>query len=78
MAIKTELLENDLIRTWSDAGVYIHGGYPEADYAEVIDPVSKHRTYVETDIPIPDDDDAEATIEDYQQALEALGVSLDG
>jgi hypothetical protein len=60
--IKTELLENDLIRTYSDAGMKIHGGFPEGDYNEAIDPVSAQRTYTETDIPIEDDEltDSEA------------------
>ena len=47
--IKREYLDGGLVRTYSDKGVYVHGGYPEADYAEVIDPVSMGRTYVETD-----------------------------
>lgn len=82
--IKTELLDGDLIRTYSDAGFYIHGGFPEGDYEEAIDPVSAQRTYTETDIPIPKDegkpvvDPDEATIEDYQNALAEMGVSLDG
>lgn len=46
----------DLIRTYSDSGFYIHGGYPEADYAEAIDPASAGRTYVETEIPIADEE----------------------
>lgn len=50
--IKTELLENGLIRTYSDAGFMIHGGSPEGDYEEAVDPVSEERTYTETDIPI--------------------------
>ena len=59
--IKTELLENDLIRTYSDAGMKIHGGFPEGDYNEAIDPVSAQRTYTETDIPIEDEiSDSEA------------------
>lgn len=45
----------DFIRTYSDQGVYIHGGSPEADYAEAIDPASLGRTYTETDIPIEDE-----------------------
>ena len=44
----------DFIRTYSDYGKYIHGGYPEADYAEAIDPASLGRTYTETDRPIED------------------------
>lgn len=59
--IRTETLENNLIRTYSDAGVLIHGGMPEGDYVDAIDPVSAGRTYVETDIPIESDiTDAEA------------------
>lgn len=45
----------DYIRTYSDQGVYIHGGFPEADYAEAIDPASLGRTYTETDRPIEDE-----------------------
>ena len=41
-----------LMRTYSDKNVYIHGGYPEADYEEAIDPISENRSYIETDIPI--------------------------
>ena len=52
--IKREYLEGGLVKTWSDRGVYIHGGHPEADYEDVIDPVSMNRTYTETDRPIED------------------------
>lgn len=45
----------DYIRTYSDQGVYIHGGSPEADYAEAIDPASMGRTYTETDRLIEDE-----------------------
>lgn len=45
----------DLVRTYSDSGMYIHGGFPEADYAEAIDPASLGRTYTETDRPIEDE-----------------------
>lgn len=51
--IKTKII-GDLVRTWSDKGVMIHGGFPEDDYDEAIDPVSANRTYIETDIPIPE------------------------
>lgn len=40
------------VRTWSDAGMMIHGGSPEADYSEAYDPAEFNRTYTETDIPI--------------------------
>ena len=45
----------DYVRTYSDSGKYIHGGYPEADYAEAIDPASMGRTYTETDRLIEDE-----------------------
>lgn len=51
--------ETDFIKTYSDSGMMIHGGNPEADYPEAIDPASLGRTYTETDIPI-EGDEAEA------------------
>ena len=53
--IVREILEEDksLVRTYSDQRVYIHGGFPEGDYEEAIDPVELDREYTETDIPIP-------------------------
>ena len=62
--IKTEIKDGK-IRTWSDAGYYIHGGYPEADYDEATDPIDAERTYTETDIKIPEDEPTEA---DYAEA----------
>ena len=61
--IVQEQISDTLIRTYSDANVYIHGGYPEADYAEAIDPISAGRTYTETDIPI----EQTATEEEYAE-----------
>lgn len=61
-----ELIGNDLVRTYSDQNVYIHGGFPEADYAEVVDPVSMGRTYTETDIQIEEE---EATAEEILNIL---------
>lgn len=52
-----EQIGEDLIRTYSDKNVYVHGGFPEADYAEAIDPIYMNRTYVETDIPIESETD---------------------
>lgn len=67
-----ELIDNNY-HTYSDAGVKIHGGMPESDYNEAYDVIQ--RQYTETDIPIDtDDDDEDATIEDYEQALTRLGV----
>lgn len=47
--IKTEVLENGSTRTYSDEGFYIHGGFPEGDYVQAIDPPGLNRTYTETD-----------------------------
>ena len=46
--IKIEVLENGSIKTYSDEGFYIHGGLPEGDYSEAIDPPGVNRTYTET------------------------------
>ena len=56
--IKTEIIGN-LIKTYSDLGMKIHGGFPEDDYDETYDPIELGRTYTETNIPI-DSDEAEA------------------
>lgn len=63
-----ELNEHDFIRTYSDAGMMIHGGSPEADYTEATDPAELGRTYTETDMPI-DDEAAEA---DKAEAFDIL------
>lgn len=60
--IKQETLtigDKQYTRTYSDAGMMIHGGMPEGDYDEAVDPAELGRTYVETDIPI-EEDEAEA------------------
>lgn len=68
-----ENLQNDLVKSYSDAGFFIRGGFPESDYEEAIDPKSANRKYVETDKKIPK---PEATIEDYQAKLRELGVDI--
>ena len=61
--IKTETITisgKAFIRTYSDRGMMIHGGSPEADYTEALDPAELGRTYTETDIPIESEEsDAE-------------------
>ena len=54
-----EQIENSLVRTYSDNHVYIRGGFPEGNYIEAIDPIRLNRIYVETDIPIIDDNQEE-------------------
>ena len=68
-----EDLQNGLVKSHSDAGFYIHGGSPENDYVEAIDPKTENRKYTETSkkIPVP-----EATVEDYQEKLRELGVEI--
>lgn len=72
--IKTEHLKinnTDFIRTYSDSGMMIHGGSPEADYTEAIDPADLGRTYTETGIPIEQD---EAEAEEIVNILTGGGV----
>lgn len=72
--IVQEQISETLVRTYSDKGVKIHGGYPEADYDEAIDPISLHREYIETDIPIDTD---EENIEEKAEAYDILvGVRI--
>lgn len=60
--IKKEIIGN-LVRTYSDNGMKIHGGFPEGDYDEAFDPVELEKTYTETDIPIENEDtDAEEIV----------------
>lgn len=64
--VKTEMIRiggHDFVRSYSDSGFYIHGGSPEGDYAEAIDPAELGRTYTETDIPIEGDTTAEEVVD---------------
>ena len=54
-----EISGRDFIKTYSDKGVFIKGGFPEGLYAEAIDPKELGRVYVETDEPIPQPEDEE-------------------
>ena len=54
------------VRTYSDREMLIHGGSPEADYSEALDPAELGRTYTETDIPVEGD---EATAEEIVEIL---------
>lgn len=81
--VKYETLANGFVKAYSDAGYYIHGGNPEGDYVAAVDHESAGRIYKETNIKIETNDetapdgDAEATVEDYQNALKSLGVNID-
>lgn len=54
--------EKQYTRTYSDAGMMIHGGVPEADYSEAVDPAELGRVYTETDIPIEGETEAEEIV----------------
>lgn len=72
--IVQEMIGDDLVRTYSDSGFLIHGGFPERDYVEAVDPVSLGRVYTETNILIEQNYDSED--EEYAEAGRILmGVS---
>lgn len=56
--IKQETI-GSFIRSYSDKGMKIHGGLPEGDYDEALDPIGLGRTYTETNIPIENETTAE-------------------
>lgn len=60
--------ETDFIRTYSDAGMKVHGGVPEGDYDEACDPAEFNRTYTETDIPIDADEEESSEDAEYAEA----------
>ena len=63
--IRTETItinDKQYTRTYSDRGMMIHGGVPEGDYDEAVDPAELGRTYVETDIPIEGESEAEEIV----------------
>ena len=46
--------QDGTVKAHSDNGMMIQGGFPEGLYEEAYDPAGLNRTYVETDIPIPE------------------------
>lgn len=63
--IRTETItigDKQYTRTYSDAGMMIHGGVPEADYSEAVDLAELGRVYTETDIPIEGETEAEEIV----------------
>ena len=69
--IRVEEYNENLVRTYSDAGFMI-----ERDgirYDEAVDPANMGRTYTETDEPVGGWD-AEASIDDMEAALKEAGV----
>lgn len=74
--IVQERISETLVKSYSDQGVMIHGGYPEADYAEVVDPISAGRTYTETNIPIELPEPPENLTEASEYLLKSNMVTL--
>lgn len=62
----------NFIKTYSDKGVYIRGGYPEGLYVEATDPAELNRTYEETDIPIETEEEDESVIKEKAEAYDIL------
>ena len=50
-----EHLDNGLVRTYSNSGFKVHGGFPEGDYDIVYDPEDLQREYTETNIPVEEE-----------------------
>lgn len=71
--IITEQISETLVRTYSDAHVYIYGGDPIGNYRDAIDPIDAGRTYVETDIPIEDEEVSEEEFAQIGRIM--MGVS---
>ena len=61
--IVQELIDDKTVRTYSDKGVYIYGGFPRGNYTEAIDPIDQHRQYKETNIPIIVEQTEESNLE---------------
>ena len=53
--------DDGTIKAYSDNGMLIQGGFPTGLYDEAYDPKDLERTYIETNIPIPQEVD-----EDHQ------------
>ena len=63
-----------LRRTWSDAGFLVRNVAGDL-YGEAVDPAEFNRQYTETDIPADTEESADASEEDYMDALNDLGVN---
>ena len=63
-----EKVGDTMIRTYSDAGLYIYGGSPPGNYVEALDPIDKPRYYIETDLPIEEINDPNKETEEERFA----------
>lgn len=67
-----ETMEDGRVHTYSDAGMLIRQNETDILYEDAVD-IPGHFTYTETDIPIEEEGE-EATPEDYEEALNEMGV----
>jgi hypothetical protein len=74
------LNDGTLVKHYSDAGVMLLQNETGMLYSDPIDVVPCAYTYTETDEPIDSEEEVEnedqATIEDYQNALREVGVDI--
>ena len=66
--IVQETIENKMIHTYSDSGFYIYGGFPASNYAEALDPIDSPRQYIETNLPIEENNDPKKETEEEKFA----------
>lgn len=76
--ILTEYLnDGTLIRHYSDQNVMLLQVETGILYPDPVDVVPCRYTYIETDIPCePEEENDEATMEDYVEALAKIGVKI--
>ena len=55
--------DKEYVRTYSNAGYKVHGGFPEGDYDELEDPADMNRTYTETNIHTGEASEAEEILD---------------
>lgn len=63
-----EKVGDTMIRTYSDVGLYIYGGFPRGNYIEALDPIDKPRYYIETNLPIEEINDPNKETEEERFA----------
>ena len=72
MSVIYEKLDGSLVRAYSDKSVMIVDENGSL-YCDAVDLILLNKKYTETDIVIEEE---EATIDDYKEALEEMGVDL--
>ena len=76
MIIQEPIQNTNLIRTYSSLGFMIEQQPTKILYPEAIDIQDTTYTYIETNIPIEDDEENTAQAADYEAALNKLGVDF--